>query len=121
MKRIAKFHKVSYEQFEKDWMDEFPHYPIEKVREIYDAIKLPKRATSGSAGYDFFMPMDYNITINASVKIPTGIRCEMKDGWVLKEYPRTKLHVDAVQGICKIKPDFDLNKINIKYIYRKIL
>lgn len=89
MKRIAKFHKVSYEQFEKDWMDEFPHYPIEKVREIYDAIKLPKRATSGSAGYDFFMPMDYNIAINSYVKIPTGIRCEMEDGWVLKEYPRS--------------------------------
>ena len=91
MKRIAKFHKVSYEQFEKDWMDEFPHYPIEKVKEIYDAIKLPKRATYGSAGYDFFMPMDYTFSAGIIIKIPTGIRVEIDEGWVLKCYPRSSL------------------------------
>ena len=91
MKRIAKFHKVSYEQFEKDWMDEFPHYPIKKVREIYDAIKLPKRATSGSAGYDFFMPMDHTFATDTITKIPTGIRVEIDEGWVLKCYPRSSL------------------------------
>lgn len=31
---------------------------------------------------------------------------------LLKEYPRIKLHVDAVQGITKIVPDFDLNDID---------
>ncbi len=32
---------------------------------------------------------------------------------ILKEYPRTKLHVDAVQGICKVKPDFSFNDIDM--------
>lgn len=94
MKRIAKFYKVSFEQFKKDWLETFlsnkPGMCTDSyIKEVYENIKLPKRATSGSAGYDFFMPSDYNIAPNASVKIPTGIRCSMNEGWVLKEYPRS--------------------------------
>ena len=59
MKRIAKFHKVSWEQFRKDWVDTFGEQPEEKIREIYEGIKLPKRATRGSAGYDFFTPVSF--------------------------------------------------------------
>ena len=59
MKRIAKFHKVSWEQFRKDWVDTFGEQPEEKIREIYEGIKLPKRATRGSAGYDFFAPVSF--------------------------------------------------------------
>lgn len=32
---------------------------------------------------------------------------------VLKDYPRTKLHVDMVQGMCKIKPNFSFNDIDM--------
>ncbi len=32
---------------------------------------------------------------------------------LVNQYPRTKLHVDAVQGIGKIKPDFNYNKIDL--------
>ena len=52
MNKIAQFEKVSFEQFEKDWLKCFPD--TENVKEIYDSIKLPKRATTGSAGYDFY-------------------------------------------------------------------
>ncbi len=31
---------------------------------------------------------------------------------ILKKYPKTKLHVDAVQGICKIKPKFNFADID---------
>ena len=48
MKRIAKFHKVSFEQFAKDWKDTFEQYSEEEIRNIYDSLKLPKRATTGS-------------------------------------------------------------------------
>ena len=61
-RRIAKFEKVSYEQFLKDMMDTFtlPDNIKEKyVKDMYDNIKLPKRATAGSAGYDFFSPVDF--------------------------------------------------------------
>ena len=91
MKRIAKFHKVSWEQFEKDWVDTFGEQPEEKIREIYEGIKLPKRATTGSAGYDFYAPDDFVIEPGKTIKIPTGIRVEMEENWVLKCYPRSGL------------------------------
>ena len=51
MKRIAKFHKVSLEQFKKDWIDTFGLDEEANIEEIYENIKLPRRATAGSAGY----------------------------------------------------------------------
>lgn len=91
MKRIAKFHKVSWEQFEKDWVDTFGEQPEEKIREIYEGIKLPKRATTGSAGYDFFAPVSFTLAPGETVKIPTGVRVEMAEDWVLCLYPRSGL------------------------------
>ncbi len=91
MKKIAKFHKVSLEQFRNDWKDTFPETLEEKMDEIYDKINLPKRATTGSAGYDFYSPIDITLKPNETIKIPTGIRVEIEDGWVLKCYPRSGL------------------------------
>lgn len=97
MNRIAKFEKVSWEQFLKDWKATFDfytyanYYTDEKIKEIYDAIKLPKRATKGSAGYDFFSPIKITMQPGQTIKIPTGIRCKMSEGWVLKCYPRSGL------------------------------
>ncbi len=51
MKRIAKFHKVSFEQFAEGWLGEFPDSNREEAGKIYEEIKLPRRATVGSAGY----------------------------------------------------------------------
>lgn len=89
MKRIAKFEKVSFEQFEKDWLNIFPAKT--DVKAIYDAIMLPKRATTGSAGYDFYAPMAIELHPGESINIPTGIRVKIDDGWVLKIYPRSGL------------------------------
>lgn len=91
MKKIAKFHKVSYEQFLEGWKYTFPETTEEKVKEIYEQIKLPKRATAGSAGYDFFSPVDFTVAPGQGIKIPTGIRVEMEPEWVLKCYPRSGL------------------------------
>ena len=96
MQRIAKFHKVSFEQFKKDWFNTFAFtsndpYNEEQVREIYDNIKLPKRATLGSAGYDIFSPIDMTLLPDDTIKIPTGIRVWMEENWVLKCYPRSGL------------------------------
>ena len=91
MKRIAKFHKVSFEQFAKDWKDTFEQYSEEEIRNIYDSLKLPKRATKGSAGYDFFAPFTFQLAPGETIKIPTGIRAEMQEDWVLQIYPRSGL------------------------------
>lgn len=90
MKRVAKFEKVSFEQFLNSWKNDFSGTD-EEIAEIYNCIKLPRRATSGSAGYDIFSPVDFTIAPGTSLKIPTGIRCRIEDGWVLKIYPRSGL------------------------------
>lgn len=99
MQKMAEFSRVSYSQFRKDWIDTFPEITdgsilteeeVNKhIRSIYNSIKLPKRATMQSAGYDFFAPMSFTLEPDESIKIPTGIRCEMYDGWVLMEFPRS--------------------------------
>ena len=92
MKRIAKFHKVSLERFSKDWIDTFEDgISEEEIQKIYDEIPLPKRATAGSAGYDFYMPETFVIAPQETLKIPTGIRVQMEPEWVLKCYPRSGL------------------------------
>lgn len=85
MKRIAQFLAVSREQFEKDWQAAFPNMlPPGEIR-------LPRRATSGSAGYDFFAPAGFELKPNETILLPTGVRCRMDEGWVLKLYPRSGL------------------------------
>ena len=88
MKRIAKFEKVSFEQFQSGFDGDFS---LEEIKEMYEQLNLPKRATVGSAGYDFFAPFDITLSPGQTVKIPTGIRAKMEDGWVLKLYPRSGL------------------------------
>ena len=91
MKRIAKFHKVSEKRFLEDWKDTFPDAEEEEIKKIYADILLPERATAGSAGYDFFSPADFSLAPGGIIKIPTGIRVEMEQDWVLKCYPRSGL------------------------------
>ena len=54
-------------------------------------IPLPKRATAGSAGYDFVAPARTVIPPEGTALIPTGIRAEMENGWVLMLFPRSSL------------------------------
>ena len=122
MKRIAKFYKVSEEQFKKDWEDTFSEC-AGAWKSVYDNIKLPRRATAGSAGYDFFTTADIEINPGETVKIPTGIRAQMEDGWVLKVYPRSglgfkyRLQLNNTVGI--IDSDY-FNAANEGHIFIKI-
>lgn len=74
MERIAKFYKVSAAQFGRDG---------------YENIMLPKRATAGSAGYDFYAPYDFELGVGEEIVIDTGIRARIADGWVLVILPRS--------------------------------
>ena len=80
MKKIAQFFKVSEKQ-----------YLLDGDKTAFDSIVLPKRATKGSAGYDFFAPFDFTVNAGETIKIPTGIRVKIDEGWVLKIYPRSSL------------------------------
>ena len=91
MQKIAKFEKVSFEQFEKDWKKAYPDTADETVREIYDDLKLPQRATKGSAGYDFTAPVRIEMKAGSQILIPTGIRAKIENGFVLLLFPRSSL------------------------------
>lgn len=96
MKRIAKFEKVSFNQYLKDLCACYGTDPkdekiIAGARKMYDAIRLPERATAGSAGYDFFTPNHITIEPGKTKRFPTGIRCFMDDGYVLLLAPRSGL------------------------------
>lgn len=91
MERIARFEKISLSQFTEDLKRLFPDFSEEKITDVYEKIPLPRRATAGSAGYDFFLPTDFVLVPDKSVIIPTGIRAKIADGWVLNLYPRSGL------------------------------
>lgn len=91
MNAIAKFEKVSFQQFLIDWKANFPEHNDDYIEEIYHQIQLPKRATKGSAGYDFFIPCNILLEPKTMKKIPTGIRVRMQEGWVLTIVPRSSL------------------------------
>lgn len=83
MQRIAEFLKVSrklYADVRKN-----------KNNDEYDNIMLPKRATSGSAGYDFFAPYDFTLLPGEGITVPTGIRAKIDEGWAMFIYPRSSL------------------------------
>lgn len=87
MQNKIQFEKVSRNQFEKD----AERYGFSIDEHTYDAILLPKRATKGSAGYDFYIPEQLQIVSGQTVYIPTGIRCRMNSDIVLQIYPRSSL------------------------------
>lgn len=113
MKKVAKFEKVSLEEYLKanDSID------------TYNNIKLPKRATLYSAGYDFYSPIDFTLKPGETIKVPTGIRCKMIDSYVLMIFPRSslgfkyRLQLDNTVGI--IDADY-YNALNEGHIFIKM-
>ena len=89
MNRIAKFEKVSLKQFKADYEACFG--TDKGAEEAYDKIKLPVRATSGSAGYDIVSPVDIKLFEGEWMKVPTGLRVKIDDGWVLLILPKSRL------------------------------
>lgn len=122
MKKIAKFEKVSLQQFKKDWENTFSKN--DDIEEIYNSIMLPKRATAYSAGYDFFSPLSFTLKPGQTIKIPTGIKAYMEPGWVLKCYPRSglgfkyRLQLNNTVGI--IDGDYYNNSNNEGHIFSRI-
>lgn len=88
------FKKVSFEEYRKCFPEN--EFTEDQIQKIYENIQLPRRMTSNSCGYDFFMP--YTITLEPmidpkknSIMIPTGIRCKLPPCVALLIYPRSSL------------------------------
>ena len=96
-----KFEKVSYQQYAS-----VSNQPMgEALLQEYTNIKLPKRATAKSAGYDFFAPQGFILNPGETIKIPTGIRVLLDDDKVLMCHPRSglgfkyRLQLDNTTGV----------------------
>ena len=82
---VARFMHVSPQRFRADWQDAFGGIAVPEMPD------LPRRATAGSAGYDFFSPLSFSLAPGSCVRIPTGVRARIDDGWVLMLFPRSGL------------------------------
>lgn len=80
MRTAAKFEKVSFDIFKANG-----------TQETYDNLKLPKRATAKSAGYDFYAPTKLTVAPGETITVATGIRALMPDSWCLMIFPRSGL------------------------------
>lgn len=95
---IMHFEKITREQWVKDMVNLYHLEPpteenLKEINKLYDGIKLPKRATKYSAGYDFYVSGDTPLPSGSSAVIPTGIRwvCDKEEdkNKVLQIYPRS--------------------------------
>ena len=94
MRKAAKFEKVSFATFEEYGS-----------KQIYNQLKLPRRATAKSAGYDFFAPTTLTLAPKQTVTVATGVRALMPDEACLMIFPRSglgfkyRLRLDNTVGI----------------------
>lgn len=120
---MIRFEKVSYQQFYDDYKDMNDLLTDEEISRMYKELKLPKRATTGSAGYDFFAPFAFALEKGETIKIPTGIRAIMPENVVLQIYPRSglgfKYREQLDNGVGIIDSDF-ANSDNEGHIMLKI-
>ena len=109
---MNKFEFISEAQYLSDFTDVVNPVP-------YSGLKLPKRATKCSAGYDIFSPIDFTLEPGETMKIPTGIRVLLDENKFLMIVPRSglgfkyRLQLDNTVGI--IDADYS-NSDNEPYI-----
>lgn len=121
--RVGKFCYVSKKQFEEDYK-KCKIRKYNNLEEAYETISLPKRATWGSAGYDFVSPITFVLKPGETITIPTGIKCYIDDGWFLGCFPRSglgfkfRVRLDNTVGI--IDSDYFDNDNNEGHIMIKL-
>lgn len=119
MRRTAKFEKVSELQYISGRGADGPDTKAE-----YSDIKLPKRATAASAGYDFFAPYGFELKAGETIKVATGIKARMDGDFCLMIFPRSglgfkyRLQLDNTVGI--VDSDYYNNASNEGHIFIKI-
>lgn len=139
MRNVGQFEKVSFDEFKKSIegviyrgliasgadQDNLSDTVYSIATNIYDNIKLPKRATKGSMGYDFYFPFE-DMTLNPgqSITIQTGVKVNIIDEWGLIIAPRSscgykyRCQLDDTIGI--IDTDYYNNESNEGHISIKI-
>lgn len=84
---VGKFEKISLDQWHKDYGDD----SAKEGDKTFEGIPMPTRSSVGSAGYDIHTPYGFTLEPGQDIKIPTGLKCRMEDGWFLMAVPRSGL------------------------------
>ena len=118
-----KFEKVSLNQFIKDVKSCAPGLKDSDYELMHNTLNIPKRATTGSAGYDFFAPFSFQLKAGQWIKIPTGIRGQLDIDKFLAIYPRSglgfKYKLQLWNGVAIIDSDY-YNSDNEGHIFIKL-
>lgn len=127
MSVVGKFEKVKFGTFlnalSNVCSDKFNSYCVPAVN-MWEDIKVPRRATRGSAGYDFFAPFDFSLKPFEEIVVPTGIKARIDDGWALWCIPKSglgfKYYTKLANTVGLIDSDYYNNKNNEGHIMCKI-
>lgn len=126
---VGVFEKVSDRTYhmgctEVDTMPHIPDLGVIGTDQYLSELVLPHRSTVGSAGYDFFLPYDLTIPAGKTVRIPTGVKVKMADGFVLMMYPRSSLgfkyQITMDNTVCVVDSDYYDNEGNEGHIFVKM-
>ena len=111
-----KFEKISYEQFLADLDDRWYDYDLD--------IKIPKRATKHSAGYDIYSVFDFELAPGQTILLPTGIKFDCDSDKFLMVVPRSgqgfKYKVQLYNSVGIIDSDYYNNEKNEGHIWVKL-
>ena len=110
-----KFEKISYTLYKKENLD---------INIGYEQIKLPRRATKSSAGYDIYSVKNFDLKPRQSILIPTGIKVQLDSDKALFILPRSgqgfkyKIQLYNTAGV--IDSDYYNNEKNEGHIWVKL-
>lgn len=110
-----KFERIAPEQFLRDFL----YHEVD-----YKELKLPKRATRKSAGYDIYSPIDFELKPLQTILIPTGVKVQLDDDKCLMVFPRSgqgfKYKVQLFNTVGIIDADYYNNIKNDGHIWVKL-
>lgn len=110
-----KFEKISYSLYKKENLD---------INIGYEQIKIPKRATKFSAGYDIYSICDFDLRPRQSILLPTGINANIDKDKFLLILPRSgqgfKYKVQLYNTAGVVDSDYYDNERNEGHIWVKL-
>lgn len=121
MQKVRGFEKVSYQQWCRDRLQDVA---VSDWDYCYELLKLPKRATKHSAGYDVFSPFEFTLEPTEDIRIPTGFKAYMLHDEKLMGHIRSSLGFKYYLALSNVTmvgdSDYHDNKGNEGHYWIKI-
>lgn len=112
---MRDFEKISFDQFSKD---------VKNDEKLYNEIKIPKRDSNATAGYDICLLNDIELNPGEIIKIPTGLKSFFESDEVLLLVVRSsmgfKYNIRLCNQVGVIDADYYNNKDNEGHIWLRI-